>query len=393
MKTKKQKRCKICRKRMPFKKYNKWCYCDECKKSDEYKKIEKNGNFTALNKGKLVIKRCKICNKDAEMYLFSHPICNNCKKTQEYQEYIRQQRQGLINKPCVYCGKVLSVKKYRNNIVCDDCKVIHRDKLILKRKNYKKPNTDHDNDLVKRICKICKKEFIKKKRQNRLTCDDCKLYHKQNRIIKKKCKSCGNVFECRVIDKRLIKNCSNCRSKFSENNYTKIIKCKVCGKIVQIAKFSPNVCSNCQNPTNYYFTKPHRILKNIINSNFLNNNFETEQVVLCNNNKAFSVDEIDKSNKIVIFVDGDYWHANPIYYKPTDIVAGKMASYIRSKDKYITKVIESNNYLVLRFWEHTIKRNPQSCILFLKAAINNCKTLLKIRKLQSSIKSVTVEQL
>lgn len=375
MKNQKQKLCKICGKEMPIKNYGKWCYCDDCKKTDEYKQLEKNGNFTIKNKGKLIFKTCMFCHKKVELYVFSHPICNECKKTAEYKDYIDKQRNHIIKRPCKFCGKILDTKKYNNTPVCNDCKIVHKGERSYLKKQIKKQ------------CKICHKDYFRKKVEIERICDECK----QNIIVKRKCRVCGNMFKRKRGD-ITIDCCEACRNKFTEIDRAKIRKCKKCGKIVQIARFVPNLCEDCQK-TNYFFTKPHRALKAIIDDNFPNNAFKTERIITCDH-QAFSLDEYDKYRKIVIYVDGCFWHANPKTYKSTDkVIANKTAADIWRRDKYVKTTLEKNGYIVLRFWEDTIYNNPQSCILFIKAALDNCKILQRIRKIQSMIKGETIEHI
>jgi DNA mismatch endonuclease Vsr len=61
---------------------------------------------------------------------------------------------------------------------------------------------------------------------------------------------------------------------------------------------------------------------------------------------------------ICIFIDGDYWHANPNKYnKNFPIFKTKTANDIWKKDKKISNHLINNNYKVLRVWEEYIKQN------------------------------------
>ncbi len=51
--------------------------------------------------------------------------------------------------------------------------------------------------------------------------------------------------------------------------------------------------------------------------------------------------------KIVIYVDGDYWHN---------------LSNVKNRDKNQTKILEENGYKVFRFWEHEINKSTKECI-------------------------------
>ena len=77
--------------------------------------------------------------------------------------------------------------------------------------------------------------------------------------------------------------------------------------------------------------------------------------------------------RICIFVDGDYWHANPnpyIYkkklmpgFKPNDQITGK--KYAKDKwarDKRITRELKKKGYTVLRFWQSELETEPEKCL-------------------------------
>jgi len=66
---------------------------------------------------------------------------------------------------------------------------------------------------------------------------------------------------------------------------------------------------------------------------------------------------------VCIFCDGAYWHADPRLFKAEDIMyGGIVAQQIWNKDNRITKKLESDGYLVLRFWEREIMGNTDDCM-------------------------------
>jgi len=70
---------------------------------------------------------------------------------------------------------------------------------------------------------------------------------------------------------------------------------------------------------------------------------------------------------ICIFADGDYWHCNPIKY-PNGPINNYQKTRIE-KDKRINRILKSNKYKVLRFWENDIKNNWGKCEKKLMGAI------------------------
>jgi len=92
-------------------------------------------------------------------------------------------------------------------------------------------------------------------------------------------------------------------------------------------------------------------------------NFISEEFIrLKELEKWICVDELDRKNKIAIFIDGEHWHARN--YKDNYIVRplNKTAKEIRNKDKIETKCLISKGYQVLRFWDTEIESNLEQCI-------------------------------
>ena len=56
----------------------------------------------------------------------------------------------------------------------------------------------------------------------------------------------------------------------------------------------------------------------------------------------------------VIEVNGDYWHANKLFYSETDIIAGKKAKDIWQKDFNKIQEAKNSNLETLVLWEHEI---------------------------------------
>ena len=64
-----------------------------------------------------------------------------------------------------------------------------------------------------------------------------------------------------------------------------------------------------------------------------------------------------KKHKIVVFIDGCFWHKCPkCYIKPKSNRKfwSQKANKNAARDKSISKVFKQQNYIVFRFWQHQI---------------------------------------
>ena len=81
---------------------------------------------------------------------------------------------------------------------------------------------------------------------------------------------------------------------------------------------------------------------------------------------------------ICIFVDGDYWHANPNKYSATTVISrqhNKCAKDIWKRDWEVTKKLTEQNYFVLRFWETDINNNIKNIGKQIKLLLVNTNEL------------------
>jgi len=75
-----------------------------------------------------------------------------------------------------------------------------------------------------------------------------------------------------------------------------------------------------------------------------NNIYYQKQIPLCNTTVA---DFYLPEHKIVIYVDGDYWHN---------------LSKVKNRDEIQNRILEENGYKVFRFWEYQINSSAKECI-------------------------------
>ena len=80
------------------------------------------------------------------------------------------------------------------------------------------------------------------------------------------------------------------------------------------------------------------------------------------------------SKKIVIFLDGDFWHGyNWKKLKkvpPRKYWQKKIQKNIDRAKKY-NNLLKIKGWVVLRFWEHDVKNNPRECLEKVKHMLKN----------------------
>ena len=79
-------------------------------------------------------------------------------------------------------------------------------------------------------------------------------------------------------------------------------------------------------------------------------------------------DIVFTKHKIVIFVDGDFWHARGHEKNPGEQIETNKNYWIDklkrnvARDRYVNDLLFEQGWLVLRFWESDIKNNLNNCI-------------------------------
>jgi G:T-mismatch repair DNA endonuclease (very short patch repair protein) len=73
-------------------------------------------------------------------------------------------------------------------------------------------------------------------------------------------------------------------------------------------------------------------------------------------------------NKIILEIQGDFWHGNPKFYKETDILLdGLSVKDVWSKDKNKREKVEKHGYKVYYLWENSIvKMTDEEIVEYLK---------------------------
>ena len=86
---------------------------------------------------------------------------------------------------------------------------------------------------------------------------------------------------------------------------------------------------------------------------------------LCPENLPGKPDFVFETSRLVVFLDGCYWHGCPRCYRaPTSNEGYWSAKFSRNKtrDRRVTRTLRRNGWRVVRFWEHEIESSPQRVI-------------------------------
>lgn len=99
------------------------------------------------------------------------------------------------------------------------------------------------------------------------------------------------------------------------------------------------------NPNKYKMNKPETLFASILEKNKIKYTYS----VILSKSPAYQYDFLIHGKKILIEVDGDYWHANPsIYTQKSNLT--KAQEKVTKKDKYKSKAARKMGFKLLRIW-------------------------------------------
>lgn len=213
------------------------------------------------------------------------------------------------------------------------------------------PNKRKDTAIVSKNCLFCSTEVI-------MPAHKAKNFKYCSRKCARKTKTGKNCPNWKGGP--VVKNCHWCGAEI------KVIRCNVkefnyCSRSCR----SKNTSKTRALPNYFINTKPEVELQESLTK--LRINFQTHKAIT-------GRPDIFIEPNICIFVDGDYWHANPMKYKSVDLILCSNelvpAQQIWDKDKRITDYLTNEGHKVLRFWKHGIYNNLDSVISKIKEAVN-----------------------
>lgn len=85
-------------------------------------------------------------------------------------------------------------------------------------------------------------------------------------------------------------------------------------------------------------------------------------------------DIVFSRKRLAVFVDSDFWHGHPKYFKTpktnTDYWIKKISSN-KQRDRHVNSVLRQSGWRVLRFWEHEIHKDVQRCAEKITSELSN----------------------
>ena len=88
-------------------------------------------------------------------------------------------------------------------------------------------------------------------------------------------------------------------------------------------------------------------------------------------------DIVFTKKKVVIFVDGCFWHKCPVCFRPpatnTKFWKEKLQKNVE-RDLRINSDLQSAGWVVLRFWEHEIRKSPEDVLTRICAELERADT-------------------
>jgi hypothetical protein len=226
----------------------------------------------------------------------------------------------------------------------------------------------------------CENSCIEKYGSKNVFCKDTIIYHKRNKTVKEKY-GVNNVFQIPEVIEKItddnyylekynltrrallsLKMKEVWKNKTEEEKFEWLTKSwySKWGKLIEKGKFSSNLERRILNilfDKQLEFVSQYRIKNKFFDFHLINTN-------------------------ILIEVNGDYWHANPLIYNENDLISypGKFisAKEVWQREEIKKQLAISNNYIVVYLWENEInKSSDDGLIKLLNERIKNETTNYK----------------
>lgn len=239
---------------------------------------------------------------------------------------------------CICCNKFVERKYYDKKILdspyeCKSC--------VLKNKNPM-----HNSDIKSKHNKIVKSKEYRQHMSSLLSGENNPFYNKTHtsESIEKIKKANKSYWDNLTNEKRenISKRCSDIQKKLLKDNpkdYRR--KRSKAARLSHMSQFD-----NCD------MNKIEKIVSEYFDENKLDFIYS---VILASYQFDFKI----KGDKILIEVNGDYWHGNPEFYNKDGLFGKRKLNKIQlskmEKDIEKTKWAESRGFTLIRIWESEIK--------------------------------------
>lgn len=323
--------------------------CQQCGKvfkakpsaNRKYCSIQCAGKGIVENKKDKIVSICEVCgNKIYHVRSRKRKYCSRkCK-----HESLR----NGVYKTCIICGKKFYVwkrynEKYDARFCSNKCKASQK---------------------VEKTCPQCGKTFLVKPSQTGLVhcSQECRSKTIRKQCIRI-CESCGKTFEVNYPShegKFCSHECSS-RSRIKKEIHV-VSTCVTCGKqfehtIYDVGRYCSKKCylNNCGvSGTELLLKKPLIVL-----------GFEPQL--------KYALGHMDYGNaakKVVVFVDGRFWHGkSDMKWEHTSMAPSIKRAIERDKEQNI--YLNNNGWKVLRYWDDYVNSNTDECVDEITKCINS----------------------
>ena len=91
--------------------------------------------------------------------------------------------------------------------------------------------------------------------------------------------------------------------------------------------------------------------------------------------KLFGSPDFIVEKKVLVFCDGDFWHGYRYAKKkkpPKKFWRDKIERNME-RDRKVSRKLRADGWSVVRLWEHSIEKNPRSCLRRIKTILYDAK--------------------
>lgn len=277
-------------------------------------------------------RKCKICNTQTNNKYYCSLKCQNKSKKGKKKEKWESIK-------CLNCDSNFDrLKNRKTNIYCSrKCGDVYKKNNQIGIHDSKNRVLNFSNETKIKHTIIAKKlweskDFRKKVKEGQLRkskelghwfgCDNISIEKRKITNLKKY----GVEYAGWNVKKLRNKAENTCLKRYGKHSWE--IAQKSCGKVSKIEK----ICEEILLKNNFKFKKQYKIFYDEVNFKYKKYDF-------------FLIHE-----KVLIEVDGDYWHGNPILFK----FLNKTQLKNIKNDKFKNNLASKNDFKLIRFWENEV---------------------------------------